>query len=1071
MREKDINEWPIIDPLPSYGRGRDSAGGRYSNLIMGYNLTDVVITGNNGTIDGQGETWWKMFRNKELNYTRGFLIELMYSIQVLISNITLVNSPSWNVHPVYSSQVIVSGITILAPVNSPNTDGINPDSSSNVRIEDCYIVSGDDCIAIKSGWDEYGIAFNMPSKHIVIRRLTCISPTSAVIALGSEMSGGIQDVRAEDITAINSESGVRIKTTVGRGAYVKDIFVRGMNLYTMKWVFWMTGTYGQHPDDNFDPKAIPVVQNISYSNVVAENVTMAAKLEGIPGAPFTGICIYNVTAEVVKSKKPIWNCTDVEGVSSHVTPTPCAQIPESPDRITHCPFPEDDLPVLMTLVLWTVVTTAFIGTAEGHRHYRRGGSETELEAFHYAAAGAGGCRAHVASLTDFGGVGDGVTSNTAAFAAAVANLSKVAYDGGAMLVVPAGRWLTGAFRLTRHFTLFLDHDAVILATQDINEWPIIDPLPSYGRGRDSAGGRYSNLIMGYNLTDVVITGNNGTIDGQGETWWKMFRNKELNYTRGFLIELMYSIQVLISNITLVNSPSWNVHPVYSSHVIVSGITILAPVNSPNTDGINPVCFRYIFMTMEHSPPIFHVLMTLVLWTVVTAAFIGTAEGHRHYRRGGSETELEAFHYAAAGAGGCRAHVASLTDFGGVGDGVTSNTAAFAAAVANLSKVAYDGGAMLVVPAGRWLTGPFSLTSHFTLFLDHDAVILATQDINEWPIIDPLPSYGRGRDSAGGRYSNLIMGYNLTDVVITGNNGTIDGQGETWWKMFRNKELSYTRGYLIEFMYCIQVLISNITLVNSPSWNVHPVYSSHVIVSGITILAPVNSPNTDGINPDSSSNVRIEDCYIVSGDDCIAIKSGWDEYGIAFNMPSKHIVIRRLTCISPTSAVIALGSEMSGGIQDVRAEDITAINSESGVRIKTTIGRGAYVKDIFVRGMNLHTMKWVFWMTGTYGQHPDDNFDPKAIPVVRNIIYSNVVAENVTMAAKLEGIPGAPFTGICIYNVTAEVVKSKKPIWNCTDVEGVSSHVTPTPCAQIPESPTHCPFPEDDLPVDCVGLEE
>lgn len=119
-------------------------------------------------------------------------------------------------------------------------------------------------------------------------------------------------------------------------------------------------------------------------------------------------------------------------------------------------------------------------------------------------------------------------------------------------------------------------------------------------------------------------------------------------------------------------------------------------------------------------------MILVLWTVVTAAFIGIAEGHRHHRQAGGATELEAFHYAAAGARGCRAHVASLTDFGGVGDGVTSNTAAFAAAVANLSKVAYDGGAMLVVPAGRWLTGPFNLADHFTLFLDHDAVILATQ---------------------------------------------------------------------------------------------------------------------------------------------------------------------------------------------------------------------------------------------------------------------------------------------------------------------------------------------------------
>ncbi|CAL9135607.1 unnamed protein product [Musa acuminata var. zebrina] len=212
--------------------------------------------------------------------------------------------------------------------------------------------------------------------------------------------------------------------------------------------------------------------------------------------------------------------------------------------------------------------------------------------------------------------------------------------------------------------------------------------------------------------------------------------------------------------------------------------------------------------------------------------------------------------------------------------------------------------------------------------------MLVQDINEWPSSLTLcPPTFRGRKIRWGRYSNLIMGYNLTDVVITGrNNGTIDGQGETWWKMFRNKELNYTRGYLIELMYCKQVLISNITLVNSPSWNVHPVYSSHVIVSGITILAPVNSPNTDGIDPDSSSNVRIEDCYIVSGDDCIAIKSGWDEYGIAFNMSSKHIVIRRLTCISPR-ALSSPWEARCRGIQDVRAEDITAIhpNPASGSR--------------------------------------------------------------------------------------------------------------------------------------------
>ncbi|CAH9098161.1 unnamed protein product, partial [Cuscuta epithymum] len=272
---------------------------------------------------------------------------------------------------------------------------------------------------------------------------------------------------------------------------------------------------------------------------------------------------------------------------------------------------------------------------------------------------------------------------------------------------------------------------------------------------------------------------------------------------------------------------------------------------------------------------------------------------------------------------CRGKSASITEFGGVGDGKTLNTKAFQAAVNELSQYGSQGGALLFVPAGQWLTGSFNLTSHFTLFLDRDAVLLASQDISTWPLVDPLPSYGRGRDANGGRYGSLIFGSNLTDVVITGNNGTIDGQGELWWQQFHKKKLKYTRPYLIEIMHSNEVQISNLTLINSPSWNVHPVYSRNVIIQGLTILAPVTSPNTDGINPDSCSNVRIEDNYIVSGDDCVAVKSGWDEYGIQYGMPTRQLIIKRLTCISPYSAAIALGSEMSGGIQDVRASDITA----------------------------------------------------------------------------------------------------------------------------------------------------
>ncbi|XP_030530303.1 probable polygalacturonase [Rhodamnia argentea] len=421
---------------------------------------------------------------------------------------------------------------------------------------------------------------------------------------------------------------------------------------------------------------------------------------------------------------------------------------------------------------------------------------------------------------------------------------------------------------------------------------------------------------------------------------------------------------------------------------------------------------------------------------------------------------------------CRAYSASVTEFGGVGDGITLNTMAFQAAINYLSQFEAQGGSQLFVPPGRWLTGSFNLTSHFTLYLHRDAVLLASQDEGDWPLIDPLPSYGRGRDAEGGRYGSLVFGTNLTDVIITGDNGTIDGQGELWWKKFRGGQLNYTRPYLIEIMYSDKVQISNLTLLDSPSWNVHPVYSSNVIVQGITILAPTDSPNTDGINPDSCTNTKIEDCYIVSGDDCVAVKSGWDEYGIAYGMPTKQLVIRRLTCISPTSAVIALGSEMSGGIEDVRAEDILAINSESGVRIKTAIGRGGYVKDIYVKGMTMKTMKWVFWMTGNYGSHADNNYDPNALPLIQNINYRDMVAENVTMAARLEGIPGDPFTGICISNVTIGLVeKPKKLQWNCTDVTGISSDVVPQPCDALsdqgPQKLPACNFPEESLSIDEV----
>ncbi|KAK1396032.1 hypothetical protein POM88_005895 [Heracleum sosnowskyi] len=108
-------------------------------------------------------------------------------------------------------------------------------------------------------------------------------------------------------------------------------------------------------------------------------------------------------------------------------------------------------------------------------------------------------------------------------------------------------------------------------------------------GMELPGERHRSLIYGRNLTDVIITGDNGTIDGQGSVWWNWFRTKTLNYTRPHMVELIDSTDVIISNLTFLNSPFWNIHPIYCSKVIVQNLTIIAPLDLPNTDGIDPVC--------------------------------------------------------------------------------------------------------------------------------------------------------------------------------------------------------------------------------------------------------------------------------------------------------------------------------------------------------------------------------------------------------------------------------------------------------------------------------------------------
>lgn len=247
-------------------------------------------------------------------------MEFVGSQKIIITNVVLRNSPFWTVHPVYCDNVVVKGVSIFAPRSAPNTDGIDPDSSTNVCIEDCYISNGDDLVAIKSGWDEYGISVGRPSSGIIVRRVTGTTPFSG-ISIGSEMSGGIKNVYVKDIHVFNTGTGIRIKTAPGRGGYVVNVSFSGMTMVKVGKAIDITEDGGDHPDDNFNPNAVSLVKGLAFDNIVGREVSSAGRFLGIQGSPLLNICMSRVSLSL--STPGTWACSYLQGIASSVYPTAC----------------------------------------------------------------------------------------------------------------------------------------------------------------------------------------------------------------------------------------------------------------------------------------------------------------------------------------------------------------------------------------------------------------------------------------------------------------------------------------------------------------------------------------------------------------------------------------------------------------------------------------------------------------------------------------------------------------------------------------------------------------------------
>lgn len=179
-----------------------------------------------------------------------------------------------------------------------------------------------------------------------------------------------------------------------------------------------------------------------------------------------------------------------------------------------------------------------------------------------------------------------------------------------------------------------------------------------------------------------------------------------------------------------------------------------------------------------------------------------------------------------------------------------------------------------------------------------------------------------------------------------------------------------------------------------------------------------------------------------------MKSGWDEYGIAYGHPSSSITIRRITGSSPFAG-IAIGSETSGGVQNILAENINLYNMGVGIHVKTNIGRGGFIRNITFSNVYMENVRKGIKIAGDVGDHPDNNFNPNALPVVKDITLKNIWGVKVQQPGLIQGVKDSPFIGICLSNIHLHGVPgSKYTPWQCSAVSGASFQVSPWPCSEL-----------------------
>jgi DNA sulfur modification protein DndE len=416
---------------------------------------------------------------------------------------------------------------------------------------------------------------------------------------------------------------------------------------------------------------------------------------------------------------------------------------------------------------------------------------------------------------------------------------------------------------------------------------------------------------------------------------------------------------------------------------------------------------------------------------------------------------------------------NILDFGARGDGVQLNTTFIQAAI---DACEGQGGGVVMIPTGYFLSGPIELKSKVNLHLASGALLKFSPDKELYPIIwwywEGQPAY---------RCQSPISAYNAVNIAITGL-GVIDGTGEAWrlvqkYKVTENQwnkmvesggvvnsegtkwypeqgsikgemlvnsgtfdysdqallqeTKRYFRPVMISFVGCRRILLDGPTFQNSPAWNIHPLMCEHVTVRNINVRNPWYSQNGDGIDIESCNIGIITNCRFDVGDDAICIKSGRNKAGRDRAMPTQHFVITDNVVYRGHGGFV-VGSEMSGGVRNIFVSNCTFMGTNCGLRFKSTRGRGGvvekiWIEKIFMDNIPSEAIRFNLYYEGksTVDDDAGDKSEESAIPVneetpsFRDIFIKDIWATRVETAIMVRGLPEMPVKNIRIENFNCD----------------------------------------------------